>query len=149
MAKFRHFGKNLHVLSKIFKVYFLFGTMLSILWQNFDIIVVNGQILKNNLTIWSHCPVDPFNWPFKDSPQQLSTWEKEGSIGPICKLTRSKAEQIIFLVGYNDAAYSSNTVGCTYYLCAVVKISLLICCLFIGKKIQLTRTRRLPIAELL
>ena len=39
-------------------VYFLFGKTLSRLWQICDIIglffiVVNGQILKNNLTIWS------------------------------------------------------------------------------------------------
>ena len=41
-------------------VYFLFGKMLSLLWQICEIIglifiVVNGQILKNNPTIWSHC----------------------------------------------------------------------------------------------
>ena len=52
-AKFLHFGKLL-------MVYFLFGKMLSLLWQIFDIIgiiftVANGQILKNTITIWSHC----------------------------------------------------------------------------------------------
>ena len=52
LAKFRHFGKFL-------TVYFLFGKMLSLLWQICDIIglifgVANGQILKNFLTIWSH-----------------------------------------------------------------------------------------------
>ena len=53
-------------LAKVYKslanfgmVNFLFGTMLSLLWQICDIIglifiVTNGQILKNNLTIWSH-----------------------------------------------------------------------------------------------
>ena len=40
--------------------YFLFGKMLRLLWQicNFIgliFILANGQILKNNLTIWSHC----------------------------------------------------------------------------------------------
>ena len=38
---------------------FLFGKMLSLLWQICDIVglifsVANGQIFKNNLTIWSH-----------------------------------------------------------------------------------------------
>ena len=50
--KFRCFGKSL-------TVYFLFGKMLSQLWQTCYIIfqiftVANGQVLKNNLTIWSH-----------------------------------------------------------------------------------------------
>ena len=51
LAKFRHFGKFL-------TVYFLFGKMLSLLWQICDIIglffiVANSQILQNNLTIWA------------------------------------------------------------------------------------------------
>ena len=51
LAKFRLFGKLL-------TVYLLFGKMLIILWQICDIvglsfIVANGQILANNLTIWS------------------------------------------------------------------------------------------------
>ena len=59
LAKFRHFGKTLKVVSKFLTVYFLSGKMLSLLWQICDnigliFIVVNGQILKNNLTIWSH-----------------------------------------------------------------------------------------------
>ena len=53
------FGKNLLALGKFLTVYFLFGKMLSLLWQICDIIglifgVANGQILKNILTIWSH-----------------------------------------------------------------------------------------------
>ena len=45
---------------QILTVYFLFGKMLSLLLQICDIIglvfiAANGQILKNNLTIWSHC----------------------------------------------------------------------------------------------
>ena len=40
-------------------VYFFLGKMLSLLWQICDIIeliliVINGQLLKNNLNIWSH-----------------------------------------------------------------------------------------------
>ena len=59
LAKFRHFGKSLQVLGKFLIVYFLFGKMLSLLWQICDIIglifiVANGQILKNNITIRSH-----------------------------------------------------------------------------------------------
>ena len=53
LAKFR-----LQVVGQYFTVYFLFGKMLSLLWQIFDIIGIvlwsNDQIFKNNLTIWSH-----------------------------------------------------------------------------------------------
>ena len=53
------FGERLQVLGKFLMVYLLFGKMLSLLLQICDIIglifsVANGQILKNNLTIWSH-----------------------------------------------------------------------------------------------
>ena len=59
MAKFRHFSKSLVVNGKFLTVYFLFGQMLSLLWQTSDIIgqfftVTNGQILKNNTIFWSH-----------------------------------------------------------------------------------------------
>ena len=59
LAKFRHFVKSLQVFGNFLTVYFLFGKMLSLLWQICDIIglifnVANVQILKNNLTIWSH-----------------------------------------------------------------------------------------------
>ena len=60
LAKFRHFGKSLQVFVKYLMVNFLFGKMLSLLWQICDIIglifiFANGQILKNNISIWSHC----------------------------------------------------------------------------------------------
>ena len=60
LAKFLHFGKILQVFGNILKVYFLFGEILNLLWQICCItgqifIVTNGQILKYNLTIWSHC----------------------------------------------------------------------------------------------
>ena len=59
LAKYRHFGKRVQVW-QILMVYFLFGKMLSLLWQICDVIglvfiVANGQIFINNLTIWSHC----------------------------------------------------------------------------------------------
>ena len=59
LAKFRHFGKSFQVFCKILAIYFLFGKKLSLLWQICDVIGLifidaNGQILKNNLTIWSH-----------------------------------------------------------------------------------------------
>ena len=38
LAKFRHFGKNLKIFDKYLTVNFLFGKMLSLLWQIFDII---------------------------------------------------------------------------------------------------------------
>ena len=55
LAKFHHF----RCIGKSLTVCFLFGKMLSQLWQTCYIIfqiftVANGQILKNNLTIWSH-----------------------------------------------------------------------------------------------
>ena len=60
LAKFCHFGKSFPVSGKFLTVYFLVGKILSWLWQFCDIIglifiAANGQILKNNLTIWSQC----------------------------------------------------------------------------------------------
>ena len=57
--RFRHFGKKLEVYGNIFKVNFIFVQVLNPFWNNFYalgqvFIVVNGQILKNNLAIWSH-----------------------------------------------------------------------------------------------
>ena len=51
---------KIYVSGKFLMVYFLFGKMLSLLWQicyiiGLIFIVANGQILKNILTIWSHC----------------------------------------------------------------------------------------------
>ena len=59
LTKFRHFGKKCHAFCKFLTFYFLFGKMLSLLLQIWYIIVLifilaDGQILKNNLTIWSH-----------------------------------------------------------------------------------------------
>ena len=59
LGKICHFGKSLQVFGKFLAAYSLFGKMLSLLWQICDIIglnfiVANGQILKNNSTIWSH-----------------------------------------------------------------------------------------------
>ena len=59
LAKFRNFGKSLQVFGKFLTVYFLFCKMLSQLCQICDIIgliciVANSQVIKNNLTIWSH-----------------------------------------------------------------------------------------------
>ena len=63
---FHHFGKSLPVFGKFLTVHFILGKILSWLWQIWDIIgliftIANGQIFKNNLTIWSHCsPVNIF-----------------------------------------------------------------------------------------
>ena len=53
--------RNFATLAKLYKslAYFLFGKMLNLLWQICDIIglifiVAHGQILKNNIAIWSH-----------------------------------------------------------------------------------------------
>ena len=45
---------------QIFDIYYLFSKLLSLLWQicyiiGLIFIAANGQILKSNLTIWSHC----------------------------------------------------------------------------------------------
>ena len=60
LAKFCRFRKSLQVFGKFLTVYFLFGTVLNLLWQICDIIglifiLTNGQILNNNLTIWWYC----------------------------------------------------------------------------------------------
>ena len=52
--------------------YLLFGKMLSLLWQIFDIVglifsVENGQKLKNKLTIWSH-------WTKGETEEQTDKW---------------------------------------------------------------------------
>ena len=59
LTKFRHFGKSWQIFGKFLTVYFLPGKLLSPPWQIYVIfglnfIAANGQILKNNLTIWSH-----------------------------------------------------------------------------------------------
>ena len=61
LATFCHLGKSLQVFGKFLTVYFLIGIILSPPGQTCDIIwlifiVANGQILKKNRTIWSHCP---------------------------------------------------------------------------------------------
>ena len=59
-VKFGHFGAKVYNnFGKFLTLYFLFGKILIILWQVCDIIglffiAANGQILKNNLTTWSH-----------------------------------------------------------------------------------------------
>ena len=59
LEKFRQFGKTLQVFGKFLTVHFLFGKILSLLWQicviiGLVFILENGQILKNNKAIWSH-----------------------------------------------------------------------------------------------
>ena len=61
LAKFRHFGKVYKSLANFWQlISYLAKCWAYILWQIRDIIglifiVANGQILKNNQTIWSHC----------------------------------------------------------------------------------------------
>ena len=69
MTRFGEISKLLQKftsLCQILTVYFLFVKMISLLWQICDIIglyfiVANGQILKNNLTIWVHYIVVSIN----------------------------------------------------------------------------------------
>ena len=74
-------------------VYFLFCKMLSLLWQMCDIIgliftFVNAQLLKNNLTIWSHWRLLSCSFATSDIlPFSLSTkWRTQIS----CNLTPDK-----------------------------------------------------------
>ena len=60
LAKFHHVGKLLKVLGNLLRVYLRVGKMLDLLWHILyaigQIFVdVNGQMLENNLAIWSHC----------------------------------------------------------------------------------------------
>ena len=60
LAKFCHFGKKIKDYGNLSRVYLVFSKMLSLLWQicncvGLIFIVGNGQILKDNLTVWSHC----------------------------------------------------------------------------------------------
>ena len=78
LAKFHHFDKSLQVFGNFLTVYFSFGKMLSILWQIWDIIglifiAANGQILKNNLTIWSHWLAKTFEWIRRKNQSLAST----------------------------------------------------------------------------
>ena len=59
LAKFRHFGKTLQVFGNFWQFISHLHKMLCQLRQIYDIIgqifiVANGQILKNNITIWPH-----------------------------------------------------------------------------------------------
>ena len=54
------FWQNLQVFEILLRVYLLLGNILHQLWQILHaigqvFIYANGQMLKNNLTIWSHC----------------------------------------------------------------------------------------------
>ena len=65
LAKFHHFGlKFQKVFGNFSKALSSFGNILDLLWQENTIgqsfIAVYGQILKNNLPIWSHWPPTPF-----------------------------------------------------------------------------------------
>ena len=81
LAKFWHFGKSLQEFGKFFTVYFLFGKILSLLWQLCDIIglifiFANGKILNNNLTIWSH---------WLSLPQCERMWERDKNKERLCQ----------------------------------------------------------------
>ena len=59
LAKNRHFGQILKVFSYVQKRHLELGIILKLLWQKLYgigqiFIAVRGQILKNNLAIWSH-----------------------------------------------------------------------------------------------
>ena len=106
LAKFCHFGKSLQVFGKFLTVYFLFGKMLSILWQIWDIIGIifiaaNGQILKNNLTIWSHLsknknPKTSWDWTCKQNVNQKFNLKLSTIIKRIIIVASVKGEIYIF-----------------------------------------------------
>ena len=57
LAKFCHFGKTEQDFGKMLMVYLVFGKILNLLWQKYDIwrifIVTNGQILNSFRATWS------------------------------------------------------------------------------------------------
>ena len=64
LAKFRHFGKTLQVFGNFWQFISHLHKMLCQLRQIYDIIgqifiVANGQILKNNITIWPNWSLVP------------------------------------------------------------------------------------------
>ena len=100
LAKFHHFCKSLQVFGKLLTVYFLFGKMLSILWEICDIIELsitdaNDQIWKNNQTIWSHCLVLKLvEWSVKEWKRIIAFLKRIGFELEICtrerKIERTK-----------------------------------------------------------
>ena len=67
LAKLRHFGNILRVFGQILKASSLFGKILNLFWPKFYTIgqiytVINGQMLKKNLAIWSHCQGPTYHW---------------------------------------------------------------------------------------
>ena len=76
LAKFCNFGETLKDLDNLMRAYFVFGKFLSLLWQkNYAIrqsfIAVDGQILKHNLAIWSHCLKQTLAKKEKDGFEQI------------------------------------------------------------------------------
>ena len=93
LAKFRHYGKILQVFGKFLAVYLLFGKLLSLNLAIF--ISANGQILKNNPTIWSH-----WTWHFRMSqhmPLQTTNCKQTDSLSQSFHLslirTQSRTEK--------------------------------------------------------
>ena len=80
LSKFRQFGKTLQVFGNFSTVYFLFGKMMDLLWQIWNIvwiifIVAKGQISKNNLTNWSHwISVDSFFFRHRGNQRAIIIW---------------------------------------------------------------------------
>ena len=80
VTRFGIICKIFKTLGKILTVFFLFGKMLSVLWQNFDI--ANGQILKNTTT--QSCAF-PFALEHTGSKERgsvhlLQIWHKSGKV---------------------------------------------------------------------
>ena len=62
---------------------FLICKMISLLWQIWYIIgiifiVANGQILKNDLTIWSHWTMNPIATRIQTDPKKLASSTRGG-----------------------------------------------------------------------
>ena len=80
VTRFGVICKIFKALGKFLTVFFLFGKMLSVLWQNFDI--ANGQILKNTTT--QSCAF-PFALEHTGSKERgsvhfLQIWHKSGKV---------------------------------------------------------------------
>ena len=104
------FGKNcqygniLQVFGKFFTVKFVFGKMLSLLWQicncvGLIFIVGNGQILKDNLTVWSHCSLS------KEVAEKETLFRQDKCF---CKKNKGGGGVALTMPKWNDKQYNDN-----------------------------------------
>ena len=92
---FARFGRIFKVLGNFGGNYLLFGKILELLWQVLRntgriYVHVNGQMLKNNLAIWSHCP--------QSIRKKTITWRNYQVNLETLELMQAKLNQNIFIL---------------------------------------------------